>query len=349
VIIHDTFDPDNPSPPVDWTTMPLPLLVGEARDGDRDALVELCKRSGEPVPADLARYKATQPRDRTGKWTHGGGGGAAAASGGGGKAPLTDAEYEAHTAMIESKVAAELARGGTTDAMYSIDGKGRVYTPERAKMHQEIVDEVWRGAANVPNEGKAILAGGLGGAGKTTILGQHAGIPRDKYLTLNPDDIKETMARKGMVPKVEGLAPMEAATLAHGEATHITDMIATRAYAEKKNIIWDVTMRGGGVDSWVQDLRGKGYREVRGVFVDIPVETSVQRALSRHRQGLEEYRNGKGMGGRWIPPAISRGNVDPVYGSKNRRSFEEAKGAFDNWQMWDNSVLGRPPQRLGSG
>ena len=38
------------------------------------------------------------------------------------------------------------------------------------------------------------MAGGLGGAGKSTVLEKYAGIDRSKYLTINPDDIKEEMA-----------------------------------------------------------------------------------------------------------------------------------------------------------
>lgn len=46
MIIEDTFDPDAPSRPVDWPTVPLPLLVDEAADpdGDPDALTELARR-----------------------------------------------------------------------------------------------------------------------------------------------------------------------------------------------------------------------------------------------------------------------------------------------------------------
>lgn len=48
MIIRDTFDPDVEPAPIDWTTVPFELLVTEAADpdGDREALVELRRRSG---------------------------------------------------------------------------------------------------------------------------------------------------------------------------------------------------------------------------------------------------------------------------------------------------------------
>ena len=40
-----------------------------------------------------------------------------------------------------------------------------------------------------------------------------------QYLMINPDDIKEEMARRGMVPEIEGLSPMEASDLVHEESS----------------------------------------------------------------------------------------------------------------------------------
>ena len=46
-----------------------------------------------------------------------------------------------------------------------------------------------------PCDHKAIVAGGLGGSGKTTVLATNAEIDLSQYLMINPDDIKEEMAR----------------------------------------------------------------------------------------------------------------------------------------------------------
>ncbi len=188
------------------------------------------------------------------------------------------------------------------------------------------------------------MAGGLGGAGKSTVLEGHAGIERSQYLTINPDEIKEEMAQRGLVPHVEGLSPMEASDLVHEESSHIAKRLALRASADGKNVIWDVTMASrASTERRIEDLRAAGYTRVEGIFIDIPVETSIRRAEARHREGHEEYRSGHGLGGRFVPAEIIRGQADAELGSVNRRVFEQVKARLDSWSLYDNSVDGRPP------
>jgi predicted ABC-type ATPase len=210
--------------------------------------------------------------------------------------------------------------------------------------HNSILEEMLARSADVPCEGKAIIAGGLGGAGKSTVLENHAGIDRSRYVTINPDDIKKELAQKGLVPEVEGLTPMEAAGLAHEEASYIAKQLAARVQAEGKNIIWDITMSSKAkVETRVDELRSAGYQHIEGVFVDIPVEVSISRADYRHREDHEKYRAGEGIGGRLVPEEVTRAQADEDWGSKNRRAFEEVKGNFDHWSLYNNSVDGRAP------
>lgn len=95
-------------------------------------------------------------------------------------------------------------------------------------------------------------------------------------------------------------------------------------------------------------LKGAGYRAT-GIFVDIPVEVSVQRADNRYREGHEDYRNGKGQGGRYVPPEVIRSQADPEWGSVSRRTFEQVKEKFDRWAVYDNSVDGRAPILIDAG
>jgi predicted kinase len=190
------------------------------------------------------------------------------------------------------------------------------------------------------------MAGGLGGAGKSTVLGRYAGIDQSRYLTINPDDIKEEMAKRGLIPELEGLSPMEASDLVHEESSAIAYQLADRAMKEGKNIIWDITM--SRLESTVQridDLSEAGY-STRGIFVDISIDVAVERATARYRSGHEDYRAGIGFGGRYVPPELIRAQADPEWGSVNRRVFEEAKARFADWAIYDNSVTGREPQLI---
>jgi hypothetical protein len=263
--------------------------------------------------------------------------------------PLTDHEYAEHTARVESKVSDSLGHGESTDVQHTLNPERTIWHPDRAEIHQQIVDDLYSAATEVPNDGQAIVAGGLGGAGKSTTLDDHAGIDRSSYLTINPDDIKGSLAKRGLVPPVEGLAPMERSALVHEESSEIARSLAGRAYADRKNVIWDITMSSKlSAAKRVQQLREAGYRNVEGIFVHIPVATSVERAQARHQRGLEDYRNGEGLGGRYVPPDVIRANADAAWGSVNRGVFEELKPQFDKWKLYENSVDGRGPMLLES-
>ena len=308
--------------------------------------------------AEPRKFDPRQPRDKWGKWWGGdgssgpsgmdgtgtgggdsGGDGDSGEGGGGGK--LTDAQYAEHTEMVEAKISDALKRGQATDAQFGIDPERGTWTAARAAEHKKIVNDLYRKAAGVPSEGRAVIAGGLGGAGKSTVLRGPANIDQGSYLTLNPDDVKEVMAKRGMIPKVAGLSPMESSALVHEESSHITSLLAKRAYAERKNVIWDITMASrGSVEKRIGEMRAAGYGKVNAVFVDIPVETSVTRALARHRRGLEKYRAGSGDGGRYVPPSIIRKNESGIASSKNRETFDDLRSQFDVWSLYDNSGSG---------
>jgi predicted kinase len=146
-------------------------------------------------------------------------------------------------------------------------------------------------AGDVPCDQRAFLAGGLPGAGKTTVLEQHAGIDRSNYLTINPDEIKNEMAKRGMIPQLAGLTPMEASDLVHEESSYIAKQLALRAGASGKNVIWDITMSSRvSTESRISDLRDAGYSRVEGIFVDIPIEVAIHRSDARHREGHDSYR-----------------------------------------------------------
>lgn len=137
---------------------------------------------------------------------------------------------------------------------------------------------------------------------------------------------------------------MEASGLVHEESSHIARMLAGRALADGKNVIWDVTLSTAkSAAGRVEELRAAGYQDVQGIFVDIPIETSVARAVARHRRGHDLYLAGEGLGGRYVSDDIIRSQADPDHGSANRGAFENIKHQLTYWAIYDNSVDGRPP------
>ena len=205
-----------------------------------------------------------------------------------------------------------------------VDNGREIWTEGRELLHDSIIQDLYSEAAEVPCEHRAIIAGGLGGAGKTTILTEYAGIDLSQYLVINPDNIKEEMARRGMIPEVGRLSPMEASDLAHEESSYVAQQLALRAQGDGKNLIWDITMSTEeSTAKRIQNLREDSYSDIEGIFVDIPTETSVERTEARHRKGHNEWLSGHGLGGRYVPHEVIRGQADEEWGSKNRRTSSQ--------------------------
>jgi predicted kinase len=264
--------------------------------------------------------------------------------------PLSDAEYAEHLTEVRERLDKARADGLATEQRHTTDPDHEQWSEDRTVMHDAIIADLYGAAHDVPCDWRAILAGGLPGAGKTTVLEQHAGIDRSQYLTVNPDKIKEEMAKCDMIPQVAGLTPMEASDLAHEESSYIAKQLALRAIASGKNVIWDITMSSReSVEKRIGDLRAAGYTRVDGIFVDIPVDVGIRRSDARHREGHDSYRAGQGLGGRFVPAEVIRSQADPEWGSRNRRTFEQVKPRLDAWKLCDNSVDGRAPVLADSG
>jgi len=258
--------------------------------------------------------------------------------------PLTDAEYADHVREVRQRLEQAQSEGLATNDQYTIDDDGTLWLEEREAFQDLIVEELYALATDVPAERQAVIAGGLPGAGKTTVLEMYAGIDRSQFLTIDPDEIKAEMARRGLIPHVEGLSPMERSDLVHEESSLIAKRLANVAQAEGRNLIWDISMLSRPTtEQRINDLRLNGYTRVEAIFVDIPSDVSKARAAARHRAGQEEYRAGNGEGGRLIPADLIDRNSDPAWGSASRKTFEEVKHRFDRWSVYDNSADGLPP------
>jgi hypothetical protein len=243
------------------------------------------------------------------------------------KRDMTDAEYAQHRKHVDF----ELTRHGTEDLLRSpysthvsedkVNGVEGLYTPSRRAQQEEILKQLEDRAKNVPNERRAIVMGGIGGAGKSTILrtnAKHRGSVAHKlgikyasydekghgvgepsnFLILNPDDIKGEMAKRGMIPKIDRLSPLEANPFVHEEASKMAEDLAQRAQAQGKNVIWDVTLNSvKSGDKRINPLHAAtqmGGYHVAGAFVDVSTAQSAKNAAQRHRS--ESPGEGRGAG-----------------------------------------------------
>lgn len=228
-----------------------------------------------------------------------------------------------------------------------------VWDTDRAKIHREIIQEQLAKWEDVPCNAEAIFSGGLGGAGKSSVLKKHCDLDLTQYATLNPDDIKEVLAQKGLVPQIDGLTPMEASPLVHEEASWICSQLARIVISRKKNVIYDITMASyGSTKKKIDNLANSGYGKIDAIFVDISPSTSDSRAATRHLNGHNRYLKGEGHGGRILPKGLTAAQVpkDDRYRSLNAEIFTQLKeeGVFSSAKAFDNDVDGRAPIELDS-
>lgn len=264
--------------------------------------------------------------------------------------PLTDAEHAEHVADVRARLAGARAAGLDTRFGHTLDRAHEIWSDDRDAAHDRLLGDLYARAVPVPCEHRAVVAGGLPGAGKTTVLTREAGLDLAGFLVINPDLIKEEMSRRRLVPEVHGLSPMEASALAHEEASYIAKRLAHRAQADGKNVVWDVTMsKTETCFHRVAALRAAGYTQIDGVFVDIPIAVSLSRADARHRQGHDDFRAGIGLGGRFTPREMILAQAEASWGSVNRANFELVTGLFDAWSRYDNSADGRAARLAARG
>lgn len=265
------------------------------------------------------------------------------------------AGYKHHLEYAHSVVDKLRATGKETHLQHAktTSNGDLVWDKERAVVHREIIQEQLAKWKDVPCNAEAVFSGGLGGAGKSTVLKDEnlANIDLTQYATLNPDDIKEVLAEKGLIPDIDGLTPMEASPLVHEEASYITSQLAKIVVARKMNVIYDLTMASyGSTRKKVDNLRNSGYEKIDAIFVDISTETSDSRAQARHLHGHNDYLKGKGFGGRILPKGLSAAQVpaDPAYRSLNAENFLKLRdeGLFASAKAYDNNVDGRAPIEL---
>jgi len=218
------------------------------------------------------------------------------------------------------------------------------YSDKRKKQQEEIIEEFMVQSNIAKNNGEIIFSGGLAGAGKSTIIKNYVEIDQKDYVSLSADDIKEIMAEKGMVPEVKGLTPMEASALIHEESLDLTDKIFEKLVSQRSNIIMDMTMnKAWSVTEKTEDIKHRGYNNIKAIFIDVDPKTSVKRAGQRYASGLNDYAtNGKGLGGRYLPSSIIESQATQPgskYRSKNAENiaqltkmgvFTEKPLIFDN-------------------
>jgi hypothetical protein len=205
--------------------------------------------------------------------------------------PLTSPEHGSHVAQIDDQVAAALDGGQATDQTETL-GHG-IWKPARAQLHNQIVKEKLDEDSS-PLERKGMVVTGPPGADQENGKG---------FLHTGREHMKAELARRGMVPRLRGVSPMEAAPLVHGESGHLARLLADAAYRQGRNVAFHAGTEDPGQEAG--RMAGHGYA-VTHQPVHAPLADAIAGTRKRHRSGNEAMRQGSGPGGRYISPYVLR-------------------------------------------
>jgi hypothetical protein len=196
-----------------------------------------------------------------------------------------------------------------------------------------MVQDILKRSDTVPSEGKAVLLAGLGTA-KAQALAKSGAIDPARHTLVSTEHIKGEMAKRGMIPEVDGLRQGESTALVHAEAAHVASMAAVALAKRRKNMVMDGSVPGSHMQDWAAHLRGQGYADVRGIHVSTPVDKAVERARSAHRSALGKDQQ---PGPRLIPAHDLRDMADSHGADGTARSFDWLKAALHGWEQHDGS------------
>lgn len=196
--------------------------------------------------------------------------------------------------------------------------KNGVYTPERQKLHDKIINEALREMdKKMPAPGEKptlVILGGRGGSGKGSFTnGTVNEFDASKLYVLDPDHLK------AQLPGYEGWN----AAQYHEESSHLADAITLRAISKGTNMLLDVTMKTlPSTEQVVKTFAAYGYH-MEGHYMQLPAGKAAIRALGR-AFGKE--------GGRYVPLDVILSNVN------NEANFNALKKYFKKWSFYTNDV-----------
>jgi hypothetical protein len=213
-----------------------------------------------------------------------------------------------------------------------------IWTGERGRQQGRLVAGMYRAAAGVPCERRAVIAGGLPGADKAAAL-DRSGVDRSRYLTVSVGAVLDEMAGAGLIPGADGLSPLTRAGEVHAEAQHLAKRVLLRALMDGRNLILDISLASWrAAEAWTYALRFADYT-LTAVFADMGVDEAVRRSGEARRRGEEEYRRGYGHGGRVIPAAAIRALASPAAAAVGARSAGAIGGTIGTGAFPGSAVI----------
>jgi len=256
--------------------------------------------------------------------------------------PRTDMNVPRYEYVARQAIAGEALDASGPNSTYRFYNVGDLgYWPnERTEVHKVVANWFMEKFKTVPQNKKAVMLGGVPGAGKSTVIESLHGT-QDNYVVLDIDEIRtrliaELIARD-MMPesssRLEGeISPNELAAIFQWEAGSIRDLLEKEIVAQGQNIVFDMTMNNYDQTSeLLTSLKQVGY-QTTGIFVETEAKIARTRRRIRHRTAMLSE---DGLGGRVVPP-----DYIVEVERKSRGVFEQLRNignGFDHSLVVDNS------------
>jgi predicted ABC-type ATPase len=197
-----------------------------------------------------------------------------------------------------------------------ISGK---YSTERAKVHLQIRDALFKGKTPVLTP-TAYLIGGGPASGKSTLVKEGMGILGKNTVMINSDDIKTYLPEYNDA-KLAGV--LEPGTFVHEESSQLAKELAYEAGKGGYNLLLDGSGDGGieSLERKLNNMRASAQKVV-GIYVTCPIKTALERNLSRAEKT-----------GRKVPPSL----LEETYKGVSRAVPKAiARGLFDEFTLYDS-------------
>ena len=200
-----------------------------------------------------------------------------------------------------------------------------VWTPERQKLHDEIVTKHLKGGI-AKEKPTFFLTGGGPAAGKGGIVkmfGKGKG-----RIDVDSDEIKKLLPEYNEMIKKGGKIADNAARFVHEESSYLSKRICAEASKQRFDVLLDGTGDGSieSLTKKVMKYKSQGYK-VRAKYVTADIDTALQRNLSRFEKT-----------GRRVPGAFV---VDTHQKVSQILPDAVNKGLFDEWELYDSNTPGK--------
>ena len=195
-----------------------------------------------------------------------------------------DVKMKAHTDLAQNLAMPDKVYGGAdgNKQLTKIDVRGRkgyVDEADTPGMENDIIDMMSEDAPKVPltKKAEAVLTMGGPGAGKSTILDEV--VPgRKHYVVVNPDDVKEALPayQRGLQSGNKDIANQ-----VHKQSKTVATNLATKAMAQRQNVIYDAT--GANTSDYTTMIAGlkKQNYTIKLVMVHVTADEGLRRVTDR--------------------------------------------------------------------